>query len=339
MALPSIALRCHGGLPPAVCVEQAVAADRAGFSTLWFAENQFTRGVWPAVAACAVATRRLRIGIGVFNPYNRHPSLMAMEMAAFDELSEGRAVLGIGAGIGAKVKRMQVANDRPIAAVRDAMTITRRLLGGEEVSYTGKVFSVDGVRLEFPLRRTDMPILMAAMGEQALRLCAEVADGLMISNMCPPAYTRRAVAIMREAAARAGRPAPREVVQYVPCCVRDDGDEARRLAKETVAAMLTAYWSQGTASPATRAAIADYNGLAPGAFARVMERLGRGEPPGRVLDDRLLAEYAIAGTLDECRERFGVYADAGVTELGLWFVGDRVVDDVAQLGEALRRIA
>src|SRR5207302_1857671 len=156
---------------------------------------------------------------------------------------------------------------------------------------------------EFPLRRTDMPILMAAMGEQALRLCAEVADGLMISNMCPPAYTRRAVGIMREAAARAGRPAPREVVQYVPCAVRDDGDEARRLAKDTVAAMLTAYWSQGTASPATRAAIADYNGLDPGEFARVMGRLGRGEPPAMVLDDRLLAEYAIAGTVDECLER------------------------------------
>ena len=157
-------------------------------------------------------------------------------MAAFDELSAGRAVLGIGAGIGTKVRKMQLATDRPIAAVRDAMTIARRLLRGEDVSYTGKVFSVDGVRLEFPLRRTDMPILMAAMGEQALRLCAEVADGLMISNMCPPAYTRRAVEIMREAAARAGRPAPREVVQYVPCAVRDDGDEARRLAKDTVAA-------------------------------------------------------------------------------------------------------
>jgi len=126
--LPSIALRAHGGMPPSACVEHAVAAERAGLSTLWFAENPFTRGVWPAMAACAVATRRLRIGIGVFNPYNRHPSLMAMEMAAFDELSAGRAVLGIGAGIGTKVRKMQLANDRPIAAMRDAMTITRRLL-------------------------------------------------------------------------------------------------------------------------------------------------------------------------------------------------------------------
>jgi 5,10-methylenetetrahydromethanopterin reductase len=177
---------------------------------------------------------------------------------------------------------------------------------------------------------------MAAMGEQALRLCGELADGLMVSNMCPPAYTTRAVGLVREAAARAGRPAPREVVQYVPCCVRDDGAEARRLAKQTVAAMLTAYWALGTASRATRAALEQHNGLPPGEFARVMERLGRGEPPAEALDDRLLAEYAIAGTVDECLARCRVYADAGVTELGVWFVGERAVEEIARLGAALR---
>ena len=64
------------------------------------------------MTACALATRRLRIGAGVFNPYSRHPTLMAMEIAAFDELCEGRAVLGIGAGIASRVSRMQVPTDR-----------------------------------------------------------------------------------------------------------------------------------------------------------------------------------------------------------------------------------
>src|SRR5204862_5299973 len=169
-------------MPPSACVEQAVAAERAGLSTLWFAENPFTRGVWPAMAACAVATRRLRIGFGVFNPYNRHPTLMAMEMAAFDELCEGRAVLGVGAGIPSRVRRIAPA-DRPIAAVRDAVTIVRRLLRGDTVAYTGKVFSADGVRLESTPRRAELPILTAAMGDQALRLCGEIADGVMISNL------------------------------------------------------------------------------------------------------------------------------------------------------------
>src|SRR5438552_4031561 len=190
--LPAIALRCHGGLPPKECVRQAVAAERAGFATVWFAQNPFSRGAWPAAAACAVATHQIRIGLGVVNPHNRHPTLMAMEIAAFDELSEGRAVLGIGAGIPSRVRRLQAPIDRPIAAVLDAVTITRALLRGESVTYTGKAFSADGVRLDFTPRRGDLPILTAAMGEQALRLCGEIADGVIISNLAPPAFTRRA---------------------------------------------------------------------------------------------------------------------------------------------------
>ena len=295
---------------------------------MWFAENPYGRGAWPAAAACAAATRRVRIGLGVFNPYTRHPTLMAMEMAAFDELCEGRAVLGIGAGIPSRVRKIAPA-DRPVAAVRDAVTITRALLRGETVTYTGKGFSADGVRLDMTPRRADLPILTAAMGDQALRLSGEIADGVMISNLVPPAFTRRAVGIVREAAARARRPAPREVVQYVPCAVRDDGDEARRLAGGAVAAMLTAY--NATASTATRAAMSSYSGLSPDEFAQTMARLGRGEP----MDAALLSRYAVAGTPDECVAQCRAYADAGVTELAMAPIGECAVDGIAQLGRAV----
>jgi 5,10-methylenetetrahydromethanopterin reductase len=326
---PALALRCHGGLTPRQCVELAIAAERAGFTSVWFAENPFARGAWPAAAACALATRRLRIGLGVFNPHNRHPTLMAMEVAAFDELCEGRAVLGIGAGIPSRVRRIAPV-DRPVAAVRDAVTITRALLRGETVTYTGKAFSADGVRLDFAPRRADLPILTAAMGEQALRLCGELADGVIVSNLVPPAFTRRATAIINEAAARAARPEPREIVQYVPCAVSDDGAQARRLAKRSVASMLMAYAT--TASAATRAAMSDYG--RPDDFARAMTRLRRGDAPEDVIDDRLLAEYAIAGTPGECLAQCAVYADAGVTELAVAPIGERGADDIARLGAA-----
>jgi alkanesulfonate monooxygenase SsuD/methylene tetrahydromethanopterin reductase-like flavin-dependent oxidoreductase (luciferase family) len=73
------------------------------------------------------------------------------------------------------------------------------------------------------------------MGEQALRLCGEIADGVIISNLVPTAFTRRAVTIIHEAATRMNRHTPREIVQYVPGAVRDDGAEARRIAKRSVA--------------------------------------------------------------------------------------------------------
>ncbi len=330
-----IAVRVHGGLRAADCVEQARAAERAGFTTLWFAENPFNRGVLPAMAACALATRTIRLGVGVFNPFNRHPTLLAMEVGALDELCDGRVVLGIGAGI--KVARMGLSADRPIAAVRDAIHIVRALLRGEDVTYAGKMFSAHNVRLEFPLRRSTMPILMAAMGDQALRLCGEIADGLMVSNMCPPAFTRRAVDLVGRAAAQAGRPAPADVVQYVPCAVRDDGDEARRLAKIAVGRMLTAYYLEGNASQATQSALKNYNGLDPDEFARMMERLGARESAPSVIDDALLRQYAIAGTASECLEHCDAYRAAGVTELGVWFVGDQPIDDVARFGRAAQR--
>src|SRR5215471_16493440 len=325
-----VALRLHGGLPAAACVEQARAAERAGFSAVWFSENPFNRGVLPAMAACALATRTIGIGIGVFNPFNRHPTLMAMEIGALDELAEGRVVLGIGAGI--KVAQMGLPAGRPIAAVRDAIHILRPLLRGEEVTYAGKIFQADRVRLEFSLCRRSMPILMAAVGDQALRLCGELADGLMISNMCPPAYTRRAVGLMAEAAAGAGRTRPADVVQYAPCAVEADGAEARRLARNLVGSMLSAFWRGGKASPATQSALRDYNGVDPAEFLRMMGRLDDGESGEAVLPDRVAAHYSVAGTPRECLEGMQAYLEAGVTELGVWFAADRAIAGIERLG-------
>src|SRR5207249_2749147 len=117
-----------------------------------------------------------------------------------------------------------------------------------------------------------------------------------------------------------------------PGAVRDDGAEARRIAKRSVAAMLTAYAQ--TASAATRAAISEYG--RPEDFARAMSRLARGEAPEDVIDDGLLAEYAIAGTPEQCLAQAEVYAEAGVSELAIAPIGERPADDIARLGLAIK---
>ena len=308
--LPRLSLRLHGGLDPRHCVPLAVAAERAGLASVWFAENPFQRGVLPAMAACAVATRRLGLGIGVFNPYNRHPTLIAMETSALDELSDGRVTLGIGSGIGARVRATGLGYDRPVAALRDSVSIVRAMLRGDEVTYAGKVFSALGARLEHRSPRPDMPILLAAMGDQALRLCGETADGLMVSNGCAPGYTERALDL-----------------------VRDDGDLARREAKRRVGAMLLDYWQHGSA-PAVRAAHLHHTGIPEVEFADAMHRLGEGESGVTALDDRFLRAYAVAGTVEECLAQCATFAQAGVTELGLTFVGGDPETDMGRLGRA-----
>ena len=129
--LPKLSVRLHGGIEPGRCITLAKTAEAHGFHSVWFAENAFNRGVLPAASACAAATSRIGIGIGVFNPYNRHPTLIAMEIGALDELARGRARLGIGSGIAAATERMGLSADRPLAAVRDAITIVRAMLKGE----------------------------------------------------------------------------------------------------------------------------------------------------------------------------------------------------------------
>ena len=317
-ALPEIGLRLSGALDPQSCVELARAAEKSGLASVWFAENPLQRGVLATAGACAAATARAQIGIGVVNPYTRHPVQIAMDFAALDALSDGRAVLGIGSGIASPITRMGILNDRPVAAVREAVAIVRALLAGESVKIHGQVFALDGARLDFPPRRRDLPIYMAAGSDRALRLCGEIADGFIVSNLTPPQLTRRMTAIVAEAAAKSGQPKPL-VVQYAPCAVDPDGDAARRAVKRIIGETLTLLWPAGDDWPRRREAVVAASGIPRYEFAAALARLRRGEDAASVLDGRFVAAFAIAGTPFECRTQAEHYRVAGVDELALSF--------------------
>ena len=316
-ALPEIGLRLSGALDPRRCVALAAAADDARLASVWFAENPFQRGVLAAAGACAAMTKRVRIGVGVVNPYTRHPVQIAMDFAALDELSGGRVVLGVGSGIATPIARMGVVNDRPVTAVRETIEIVRKLVAGESVTTGGRIFSFDGARLDFrPGRR--LPIYMAAGSELALRTCGEIADGFVISNMTPLRLAARMIEIVAEAAAKAGRPRPR-VVQYAPCAVGADGDVARRAVKRTIGETLTLLWPAGDEWPKRREAVVAESGIPRPAFVAALARLRSGEDATAVLDDHFVAAFAIAGTPNECGEQAAFYRAAGVDELALSF--------------------
>lgn len=316
-ALPAIGLRLSGALDPLHCVAMAKAAEAAGLASVWFAENPFQRGVLATAGACATATGRVRIGIGVVNPYTRHPVQIAMDVAALDELSGGRAILGIGSGIAPPIARMGVVNDRPVAAVREAIEIIRTLLAGETMTMRGRVFSLDAARVQFSPRPT-LPIYMAAGSDRALRVCGEITDGFLVSNMTPPRLTARMTAIVAEAAVKAGRPTPR-VVQYAPCAVGHDGAAARRAANHAIGETLTQLWPVGDDWPKRREAIVAESGISRSEFVAALVRLRRGENAASVLDERFVAAFAIAGTPEECRQQVAHYRAAGVDELALSF--------------------
>lgn len=331
--LPNLSVRLHGGMTPSQCVEQAKAAEAAGIGAVWFAENPFNRGIIPAAAACAAATTTLQIGAGVFNPYNRHPTLIAMEIGALDELSGGRVRLGIGSGIGFAIERMGFSYGKPLTTLREAIQIVRALLAGEEVTHAG-VFNVKNVKLDYK-PRADIPIFMAGRGDRSLEVCGELADGLIVSNMCTAGFTAKAVEALNDAAHKAGRTAMPGVVQYMPCFPRTDRDEAQRLAREAVAEMVPAYWRLAQRLPAARSALLDGSGISEADFAAAASKLQGGEKPEAALDERFVRAFAIAGNAEDCLVQASDYAAAGVTELALTFTGPGTAADMKMMADAV----
>ncbi len=334
--MPRISLRLHGGLTARHSMELAQAADRAGFAAAWFAENAFARGILPAAAVCAAATQRLKIGAGVFNPFSRHPSMMAMEIGALDELSGGRAMLSIGAGIGSAVQKIGFSSDKPVVALRDTLAILRPLLRGEAVSYEGAAFSAKGVKLDYT-PRGDLPIYLAGRGDLTLKLAGEAADGQLVSNMCSLAFAARGAARVRASTEAAGRADAVGVVQYMPCVVHRDAEEAERIGRRTIAEMVASFWSLGQRVPTAKEALLDGTGIPEDEFAEAARRLKAGDDPVTVLDQRFTRAFSLSGTPEACLARAADYAAAGISELALTFDGPSATDEIALLGEALQR--
>ncbi|HVY56609.1 MAG TPA: LLM class flavin-dependent oxidoreductase [Xanthobacteraceae bacterium] len=335
-SLPKISIRVDGSMPPRDCVELAKAADDAGFAGVWFAENAFARGILPAAAACAVATARVRINAGVFNPYSRHPTMMAMEIGALDELSGGRASLSIGAGIQSAAAKMGFDAEKPVPALRDTLAIVRGLLHGEEVDHAGPGFSARKIRLNYR-PRADIPVYLAGRGHLTVKLAGEAADGLLVSNMCSLEFAGRLAEAMRSSARAAGRDAPRHVVQYMPCATHSDSRQALNAAKHAIGDMLPRFWALGQKLGSAKDALLSGTPMGEDEFADVAARLRAGGDPAQVLDDRYALAFSLAGTPDECLKLAASYKAAGIDELALTFSGPTAKEEIAAIGGALAR--
>jgi 5,10-methylenetetrahydromethanopterin reductase len=230
-------------LPSRPARELAALAARAeglGYDDLWLADERFFREVYACLAACALATRRIRLATGVTDPYSRHPALTAMAIATLDELAGGRAVLGIGAGVSG-FRELGVDARRSAVAIREAVELIRRLLAGATVTARGEVVAFHDGRLDFAPARPSVPIYVASQRAAGCRVAGRVADGaIMQGSVAAPlvSFFREAVA---EGARRAGRdPATVELVARINVCVADDRRAARDVMRPGIVRSLVA---------------------------------------------------------------------------------------------------
>jgi 5,10-methylenetetrahydromethanopterin reductase len=198
--------------PPAELVEAAVAMEAAGLDELWLGDEGPARDPFAVLAAIAVRTERLRLGIGVTNPYLRHPALTAATAATIDELSAGRMILGLGAGGSIALDPVGIQPTRPLADCRAAFDVIRAVLDGRAVAgYAPPAHAV---------KAPDLPIVIGARSERFNRWASSVADGAFLAGI-PPTFQAEAAGW-----ARSVRAIP--LHSYVSACLNDDERERTR---------------------------------------------------------------------------------------------------------------
>ena len=142
--------------------------EELGYRSFWYTDIRFGRECYLGLSAVAAATGTIRLGPGVTDPYTRHPAITAASIATLDELSAGRAVLGLGAG-GQGFGELGIERRLPVAALRETVETVRALLRGERVDVEGKVVSLNNGRLTFEPVRSEIPIYFATHGAQILQ--------------------------------------------------------------------------------------------------------------------------------------------------------------------------
>lgn len=296
----SLGLALAGPRLSAHATTWARAAEQAGLGSLWLIEDYFHPGAFTLAGAAAAVTERVTIGLGVVNPYTRHPALLAMEAAALGGAAPGRAVLGLGSSNRRWIEeQMGIAVKTPLADLGECVAIVRRLLGGERVTAHGERFHLDQVQLEW-VPEDELPILLGVKGPRALALAGKIADGVLCSVLASPGHVRRVRATT--AAARGAR-GGFVVAAYVATLIDEDGRRAREGVKPLLARYLGLLHGQSILADA---------GLGPERVQPFRDALLRGEDARSLVTDEMVETLAVAGTPEECRRQLRRWAEAGL---------------------------
>ncbi len=216
-------------------VETARLAEELGYHSIWVPE-MWGRDAFSILGLIAANTGKIRLATGIIPVYSRSPAIIAQTIATLDEISGGRMMLGLGTSGPAVIENWHgVGFEKPLQRTRECVEIIKMILRGERADYEGEIFSLKGFRLQFKPLRSDIPVLVAAIGPRNVRLAGEVADG-WIPFLIPKEGLRDAGKELREGALSAGREPDRVIVcPYITASVSRDGESARNAAREHIA--------------------------------------------------------------------------------------------------------
>ncbi|MEA2681946.1 MAG: 5,10-methylenetetrahydromethanopterin reductase [Chloroflexota bacterium] len=309
----------------------AQAAEGAGFQLLGFGDNQsLWRDVYVSLTLAAQATSTIRLGTSVTNIVTRNIAVTAGAIATVNEVSGGRAFLGLGPGDSAVLN----VGQRParLAELGAGVSSIRSMLAREDVV-------VDGRTMHVRWSPGPVPIYLSAEGPKALDMAGRLGDGAFVSYGLATADIEAAEGHLAVGAAAAGRdPGAIETWHAARVSLADSEHEAVRGART---AMASVAHHALRLSPETRGvptellpAIRELNDryettqhalAGESVNARLVEELG--------LMPYLLGRYALAGTPAQCATRLAELGRSGVRRLLLMFAGDDLVGQIRRWRE------
>ena len=235
--------------------------ESAGLDHVWLA-NIFSYDAITALTLIGRETERVRLGTAVTPTYPRHPTALAQQAMTAAAATNNRFTLGIGLSHKVVIEDMfGLSYAAPAKHMREYLSVLMPLIRGEAVSHNGEHYRVNGVALDIPGVES-LPVVVAALGPQMIKLTAELADGTNTWMVGPKTMEEHIIPSFNAA----GRADP-EIVAGMPIVLTTKVDAA----KEAIAQQLTVYGQlpsyramldrEGAAGPADIAIVGDENQL------------------------------------------------------------------------------
>lgn len=296
-------------LPPHQLIEVVKLCDSLGYNQFWQANHKLDRDMTVEMTLAAIHSPHMTVGTFIVDPYVIHPAMTAAMIATLDELTGGRAVLVLGAGM-MGFRAMGIERRQPLVALEETVHVIRRLWAGETVTFDGEIVKTEGARLGFPAR-PDIPIYIASRGDRMFRLAGRIADGAMISTYATPRGIQHALDQIARGAREGGRsPESVETIVRVDACIRADPQAARAAVKPIIAGSL------GSSYPDRR--FVEAVGLTVPDALEAIIREGDDDriwAAASLVPDEFVAEFAWAGTAEQVAGQVARVVDMGIKNI------------------------
>lgn len=279
----------------------AKLAEDAGFGNIWITDHYNNRDVWTTLAVLSLLTNKISLGTGVTNPYTRNAAITASSIASINELSGGRAILGIGPGDKATFDKMGIDWDKPLSRVKETVLAIRAFLAKEQVSQAG----FKGAQMSFTTSK--IPIYIGAQGPKMLELAGAISDGVLINASHPDDF-KFAVPMIRAGAEKAGRkPEDVQVCAYASFSADKDPAKAVNASKIVVAFIVAG-------SPEN---VLERHGIGMYEAKAISDAISRFDFKGAMdgVTPRMTEAFSISGAPADCRARIDELLSTGVTQI------------------------